>query len=338
MQFFLMQFSAKLWTTRLTRALAGILLLGPALLAPALAQAPYPTRTVTMIVPFPPGGGTDVGARIIATRLTAKWGQSVVVEHRGGAAGIVGMEAAAKAKPDGHTIIMGNVGTIAINNSLYKKLPYDHETAYAPINFVADLPLVLLSFPGLAAKTPKDIIAMAKMEPGKVTFASSGAGGAPHLAAEIFEDMAGIKMLHVPYKGGGPAVTDLMAGHVNILFTTVLEAVGHVKGGKLRGMAVTSSQRSPALPEVPTMAEAALPGYDTGSWLGLLAPAGTPAAIVDKIATDVRDIVSEAETRERFISQGALPRAMSNPQFIALIAAEKKRYAKLIADKNIRTE
>lgn len=304
---------------------------------PARAQ-PYPNRTVTMIVPFPPGGGTDVGARLIAQRLTAKWGQSVVVENRGGAAGIVGMEAAAKAKPDGYTFIMGNVGTTAINNSLYRKLPYDHETAFAPINFVADLPLVMLAYPGLAAKTPKDIIAMAKADPGKVTFASSGAGGAPHLAAEIFEDMAGIKMLHVPYKGGGPAVTDLMAGHVNILFTTVLEAVGHVKSGKLRGMAVTSSARSPALPDVPTVAEAALPGYDTGSWIGLLAPAGTPQAIIDKIAADVRDIVSEPDTREKFISQGALPRAMSNAQFIALIAAEKKRYAKLIADKNIRTE
>ena len=304
---------------------------------PARAQ-PYPNRTVTMIVPFPPGGGTDVGARLIAQRLTAKWGQSVVVENRGGAAGIVGMEAAAKAKPDGYTFIMGNVGTTAINNSLYRKLPYDHETAFAPINFVADLPLVMLAYPGLAAKTPKDIIAMAKADPGKVTFASSGAGGAPHLAAEIFEDMAGIKMLLVPYKGGGPAVTDLMAGHVNILFTTVLEAVGHVKSGKLRGMAVTSSARSPALPDVPTVAEAALPGYDTGSWIGLLAPAGTPQAIIDKIAADVRDIVSEPDTREKFISQGALPRAMSNAQFIALIAAEKKRYAKLIADKNIRTE
>jgi tripartite-type tricarboxylate transporter receptor subunit TctC len=306
--------------------------------AGALAQGQYPARPVTMIVPFPPGGGTDVGARIIAQRLTAKWGQSVVIENRGGAAGIVGMEAAAKAKPDGYTVIMGNVGTIAINNSLYRKLPYDHETAFAPINFVADLPLVMLAYPGLAARTPRDIIAMAKAEPGKVTFASSGAGGAPHLAAEIFEEMAGIKMLHVPYKGGGPAVTDLMAGHVNILFTTVLEAVGHVKAGKLRGMAVTSSARSPAIPDIPTLAEAALPGYETGSWIGLLAPAGTPATITEKIAADVRDIVGEAETRERFISQGALPRAMTQAQFVTLIAAEKKRYAKLIADKNIRTD
>jgi tripartite-type tricarboxylate transporter receptor subunit TctC len=320
------------------------LVIGPPLVAGVAgfghvqAQGAYPNRPVTLIVPFPPGGGTDVGARIVAQRLSAKWGQSVVVENRGGAAGIVGMDAAAKAKPDGYTLIMGNVGTIAINNSLYKKLPYDHETAFAPINFVADLPLVLLAFPGLPAKTPKDIIAMAKADPGKVTFASSGAGGAPHLAAEIFEEMAGIKMLHVPYKGGGPAVTDLMAGHVNILFTTVLEAVGHVKSGKLRGLAVTSSQRSPALPDLPTMAEAALPGFDTGSWLGMLAPAGTPPAIIEKIAADVREIVTEADTCERFVSQGAIPRAMSNAQFITLIAAEKKRYAKLIADKNIRTE
>ena len=299
------------------------------------AQTTYPTRSVTMIVPFPPGGGTDVGARIVAQKLTAKWGQTVVIENRGGAAGIVGMEAAAKAKPDGYTIIMGNVGTVAINNSLYKKLPYDHETAFAPITFVADLPLVMLAYPGFAARTPRDVIALAKSEPDKVTYASSGAGGAPHLAAEIFSSMAGVKMLHVPYKGGGPAVADLMAGHVNILFTTVLEAVGHVKSGKLRGMAVTSSTRSPALPDVPTMAEAALPGYDTGSWIGLLAPAGTPAAIVEKIAVDVREIVEQSDTRQTFVNQGALPRGMSTAQFSALIDADKKRYARIIHEKSI---
>ena len=309
-----------------------------ALFASHVPAQNYPNRTVTMIVPFPPGGGTDVGARIIAQRLSAKWGQSVVVENRGGAAGIVGMEAAAKAKPDGYTFIMGNVGTVSINNSLYKKLPYDHETAFAPITFVADLPLVMLAYPGFAPKTPREVIALAKTEPDKVTFASSGAGGAPHLAAEIFSSMAGVKMLHVPYKGGGPAVADLMAGHVNILFTTVLEAVGHVKSGKLRGMAVTSSVRSPALPDVPTMAEAALPGYDTGSWIGLLAPTGTPAAITDKITADVRDILAQADTRQTFISQGALPRSMSTAEFTALIDADKKRYARIIQDKNIQSQ
>jgi tripartite-type tricarboxylate transporter receptor subunit TctC len=182
------------------------------------------------------------------------------------------------------------------------------------------------------------VIALARSEPDKVTFASSGAGGAPHLAAEIFQSMAGVKMLHVPYKGGGPAVADLMAGHVNILFTTVLEAVGHVKSGKLRGMAVTSSTRSPAFPDMPTMAEAALPGYETGSWIGLLAPAGTPATVIDKITVDVREILAQSDTRQTFITQGAVPRSLSTAEFTALINSDKKRYARVIQDKNIRSE
>ena len=276
--------------------------------ASASAQAPYPNRTVTMIVPFPPGGGTDVGARLVAQKLALKWGQSVVVENRAGAAGIVGMDAAAKAKPDGYTIVMGNVGTTSINGSLYRKMPYEPDTAFAPIALVADLPLVLLAYPGFAARTPRELIALAKAEPDKVNFASSGAGGAPHLAAEIFQSMAGVKMLHVPYKGGGPAVADLMAGHVNILFTTVLEAVGHVKSGRLRGLAVSSSARSPAFPERPTLAESGVPGYESGSWIGLLAPAGTPKPVIDKIAADVLDIVGQGETRNTFIAQGAIPR------------------------------
>jgi tripartite-type tricarboxylate transporter receptor subunit TctC len=317
------------------RILSALLL---ALCASHAAAQTYPNRPVTMIVPFPPGGGTDVGARIIAQKLTTKWGQTVVVENRGGAAGIVGMEAAAKAKPDGYTIIMGNVGTISINNSLYKKLPYDHETAFAPITYVADLPLVMLAYPGFGPKTPREVIALAKTEPDKVTFASSGAGGAPHLAAEIFSNMAGIKMLHVPYKGGGPAVADLMAGHVNILFTTVLEAVGHVKSGKLRGMGVTSAQRSPALPDMPTIAEAALPGYDTGSWIGLLAPAGTPIAVIDKITSDVREILAQPDTQQTFITQGAIPRSLSTAEFTTLINNDKKRYARIIQDKNIQSQ
>ena len=304
----------------------------------AMAQAPWPTRPVTMIVPFPPGGGTDVGARLVAQKLTQKWGQTVVVENRAGAAGIVGMEAGAKSKPDGYTITMGNVGTTSINGSLYKKLPYDADTAFAPITLVADLPLVLLAYPGLAAKTPRELIAAAKAEPDKITFASSGPGGAPHLAAEIFQSMAGIKMLHVPYKGGGPAVADLMAGHVNILFTTVLEAVGHVKSGKLRGMAVTSTTRSPALPDMPTLAEAGVPGYESGSWIGLLAPAGTPPAIIEKIAADVKEIVDQGETRQTFINQGAIPKGTTPAQFAALIETDKKRYARIITDKGLRAD
>ncbi len=304
----------------------------------AVAQAPYPARPVTMIVPFPPGGGTDVGARLIAQKLTQKWGQSVVVENRGGAAGIVGMDAAAKSKPDGYTFVMGNVGTIAINQSLYKKLPYDADTALVSVVMVADLPLVLLANTGLKEKTPADLIAAAKAQPGKFTFASSGAGGAPHLAAEIFQNMAGIRMLHVPYKGGGPAVADLIAGHVNILFTTILEAVGQVKAGKLNGMAVSSKTRSPALPDTPTLAESGVPGYESGSWIGLMAPAGTPAAIIDKVAADTHDIVSLPETRQTLISQGALPRGETLAQFAAVIEGDRRKYARIIIEKGIRAD
>ena len=291
-----------------------------------------------MIVPFPPGGGTDVGARLIAQKLTLKWGQSVVVENRGGAAGIVGMDAAAKSKPDGYTFVMGNVGTIAINQSLYKKLPYDADTALVPIVMVADLPLVLLANTGLREKTPADLIAAARAAPGKFTFASSGAGGAPHLAAEIFQNMTGIKLLHVPYKGGGPAVADLLAGHVNILFTTILEAVGQVKAGKLNGMAVSSKARSPALPDTPTLSESGVPGYESGSWIGLMAPTGTPAAVLEKIAADVHDIVGQADTRQTLISQGALPRGETLAQFAAVIEGDRRKYSRIILDKGIRAD
>lgn len=291
-----------------------------------------------MIVPFPPGGGTDVGARLIAQKLTQKWGQSVVVENRGGAAGIVGMDAAAKSKPDGYTVVMGNVGTIAINQSLYKKLPYDADTALVPVVMVADLPLVLLANTGLKEKTPVELIAAARAAPGKFTFASSGAGGAPHLAAEIFQNMAGIKLLHVPYKGGGPAVADLLAGHVNILFTTILEAVGQVKAGKLNGMAVSSKARSPALPDTPTLSESGVPGYESGSWIGLMAPTGTPAAVLERIAADVHDIVGQTDTRQTLISQGALPRGETLAQFAAVIEGDRRKYARIIIDKGIRAD
>ena len=325
---------------RLALGIIGGALVACASLAPiALAQGNYPTRTVTMIVPFPPGGGTDVGARLVAQKLSQKWGQSVVVENRGGAAGIVGMDAAAKAKPDGYTIVMGNVGTTAINGSLYKsKMPYDPDTAFTPISLVADLPLVLLVNPGLPWKMPADLIREAKAAPDRFTFASSGAGGAPHLAAEIFQSMAAVKLTHVPYKGGGPAVTDLLAGHVNMLFATVLEAAGQVRSGKLRALAVTSKTRSPALPDVPTLADSGVPGYESGSWIGLLTPKGTPVEIVEKIAADVRAVLQEEDTRKTLVDQGALPRALAPAQFGALIDEDKKRYATIIADKNIKLD
>jgi tripartite-type tricarboxylate transporter receptor subunit TctC len=298
----------------------------------------YPSRAVTVIVPFPPGGGTDIGARLVAQKLSLKWGQSVVVENRGGAAGLLGADAVAKAKPDGYTLLVGNVGTQSVNPALYAKMPYNPDTAFEPITMIAELPLVLLVTPSLPYRSVQEVIAAAKAEPGKISYASSGAGGAPHLAAEILKSSAGIELLHVPYKGGGPAVADLMAGHVNLLFATVLEGSGAVRSGKLRGLAVSSATRSLALPELPTVAESGVPGFDTGSWIGMLAPAGTTQAIIQKIAADVRAVLSQDDTRDVLIKQGATPLIMTTEQFTARINLDRKRYGEVIKASGIKVD
>jgi tripartite-type tricarboxylate transporter receptor subunit TctC len=329
----------------MTHLITAAILLAFAALTPAQAQtdsaATYPSRAVTIVVPFPPGGGTDVGARLVAQKLSVKWGQPVVIDNKGGAAGMLGADMVAKARPDGYTLLVGNVGTQSVNPALYKKMSYDPDTAFAPVSMIAELPLVLLINPGLPFKTVKDLITQAKAEPGKISFASSGSGGAPHLATEILQKSAGISMLHVPYKGGGPAVSDLMAGHVNMLFATVLESIGHVKSGKLRGLAVSSASRSPALPDMPTVAESGITGlssFDTGSWIGMLAPAGTPQAIVDKISTDVREVLNQADTRQTLINQGATPLGMTPAAFKARIDADRQKYGRIIQDSSIKVE
>lgn len=298
----------------------------------------YPTRPVTIVVPFPPGGGTDVGARLVAQKLSLKWGQPVIVENRGGAAGRLGADLVAKAKPDGYTLLVGNVGTQSVNPALYKKMPYDADKAFAPIGMIAELPLVMLVTPSLPWQNVKDVVEAAKKEPGKITVASSGAGGAPHLAGEIFQQASGTKMLHIAYKGGGPAALDLMAGHVNIYFGTVLESVGHVKSGKLKGLGVTSASRSPALPELPTIAESGYAGFDTGSWIGLLAPAGTPAAIINKVSADLRGVLALPDTKNTLITQGATPWPMTPEQFAARINSDQQRYGKIIKENNLSAD
>ena len=315
-------------------------LLALALMAIALgAQAQgFPNRPVTLVVPFPPGGGTDTGARIVAQKLGAKWGQTVVVENKGGAAGMIGADLVAKARPDGYTILMGNIGTQAINPSLYKKLPYDPDAAFAPISLVAELPLAMMVNPAVPAKTAKEFIALAKGRPGQLSYSSSGAGGAPHLAAEMFKEATGTFILHVPYRGGGPAIADLLAGHVQLSFMTVLEASGHIKAGKLRALAVTGARRVPAVPEVPTLAEAVLPGFDSISWIGLFAPAGTPKDIVDKISADVRELLASDEVKGKLIELGAVPAGNTPAQFQAMIDSDRKRYAQVIRDKKISVD
>ena len=302
--------------------------------AAAQAQA-FPTRTVTLVVPFPPGGGTDTGARIVAQRLAAKWGQQVVVENKGGAAGQIGADLVAKAKPDGYTILMGNIGTQAINPSLYTRMAYDPDKAFAPISLVAELPLALMVNPAVPAKTAPELVALVRSKPGQLSYSSAGAGGAPHLAAEMFKQATQTFILHVPYRGGGPAISDLLAGHVQLSFLTVLEASGHIKAGKLRALAVTSDKRVPALADVPTLAEGTVPGFNSISWIGLLAPAATPKDIVEKVSADVREVVASEEVKSRLIELGGVPRANTPAQFAQMIEADRKRYAKIISDRKI---
>jgi len=295
----------------------------------------YPAKPVTLVIPFPPGGGTDTGGRILAEQLSKKWGQPVVVENKGGAAGQIGADMVAKAKPDGYTLLLGNIGTQAINPSLYPKMPYDPDTAFAPISLVAELPLAMMVNPSVPAKTANEFIALAKSKPGQFSYSSAGPGGAPHLAAEMFKDQTGTFILHVPYRGGGPAIADLLAGHVQLSFMTVLEASGHIKAGKLRALAVTGDKRVSALPDVPALNEQVLPGFNAISWLGLLAPAGTPPALVEKISSDVRAIMAEDAVKARFINLGGVPHANTPAEFVKMIADDRQRYAKIIRSKKI---
>src|SRR5256712_4723104 len=303
----------------------------------AVAQT-YPAKPVTFIVPFPPGGGTDISARTVAAKLGGKWGHSVVVENRAGAAGILGADAAARARPDGYTLLIVNVGITSINPALYPKLPYNPDTAFAPISLICELPFVLMASPSFAPNTVKELVAYARANPEKVTFASSGQGGSPHLTAEIFQLATGTRLTHVPYKGGGPAMTDLMAGHVDLLFASVLEGSGHIKAGKLKGLAVTHAKRSPAIPDVPTLAEAGVKGAESGSWIALLAPAATPAAIIDKVAADVKEAVAAPDVRDKLIAQGAAPQASTPRELQALIDADRARYGRIIREKGLKAE
>ncbi len=308
-------------------------------LVPAVQAQSYPARSVTIVVPFPPGGGTDTGTRIIAMKLSQKWGLPVVVENKPGAAGMIGADYVSKAKPDGYTLMMGNIGTQSINSSLYgKRMPYKAEGAFAPVTLVAELPMVMLANPKLAARTPAEVIALAKASPGKISYSSSGPGGSMHLAGALFEIATSTDLLHVPYKGGGPAISDLIAGHVDLSFATILESSGHVKGGRLRAIAVTSDKRWPSLPEVPTLAESGLVGFNTGSWIGIVAPAGTPREIVEKVARDAHEVLSIPEVREQFIAQGSTPVGGTPAEFSALIEKDHKRYAQIIRERNLTAE
>ena len=305
----------------------------------ALAQAlTYPTKPIRLVVPFPPGGATDILARDVAQKLTEAWGQAVVVDNRPGAGANIGTELVAKAPPDGYTLLMGTVGTHAINPSLYAKLPYDHIKDFAPVILVAGVPNVLVVNPALPVNSVAELIAYAKANPGKLNFASSGSGTSIHLSGELFKVMAGVQMIHIPYKGSAPAVQDLIGGQVQLMFDNLPPSLPQIKAGKLRALAVTSTTRAPALPDVPTMAEAGLPGFEASSWFGILAPAGTPPAIVAKLNAEIAQWLATPEAKEKLAKQGASAAGGSPDDFARHIAAETAKWAKVVKDSGAKVD
>ncbi|MBA3504909.1 MAG: tripartite tricarboxylate transporter substrate binding protein [Betaproteobacteria bacterium] len=302
------------------------------------AQATYPTKPIRIVVPFPAGGTTDILARAVAQRLSETLGQPAVVDNRPGAGGNIGAELVAKAPADGHTLLMGTVGTHAINASLYSKMPYDHVRDFAPIILVAGVPNVLVVHPSVPVGSVKELIAYAKANPGKLNFASSGSGTSIHLAGELFKTMAGVQMAHVPYKGSAPAVTDLLGGQVQLMFDNLPSALPHIKAGKLKALAVTSATRAAALPDVPTIAESGLAGFDATSWFGLLAPAGTPQPIIARLNNEVAKWLASAEAKEKMAGLGANTAGHSTDEFVRHIAAETSKWAKVVKESGAKVD
>ncbi len=304
---------------------------------PVVAQSNYPARTVRLIVPSSPGGGTDISARILAPQLTQFLGQQVIVENRPGAGTMIGGEAVARATPDGYTLLMG-ISTLAINPAMYKKVPYDALKDLAPISQAVSLSNVLVIHPSMPSRDLKAFIAFAKTRPGQINFASAGVGTSPHLSMELFLVLAKLKMLHVPYKGSGPGVTDLVAGHVPVMMPNMLSAQPHIKSGRLRALGVTGTKRAPGADDIPTIAEAGVPGYEAVQWYGVLAPAGTPGEIIAKLHTGVVRGLQNPEVRKRLNNDGAEAVGSSPTEFAAYIRAETEKWARVIKAAGIQPE
>jgi tripartite-type tricarboxylate transporter receptor subunit TctC len=303
----------------------------------AAAQS-YPSKPIRLIVPFAAGGGNDNVARLVGKRLADGLGQPVLVDNRPGAGGVVGAELAAKSAPDGYTLFLGGVGSHAINPNLHEKLPYDPIKDFAPVALLAQAPLVLVVHPSVPANSVAELTAYARAHPGKLNFASNGNGSSSQLAAVMFDSMAGVEMVHVPYKGLSPALADLLSGQVQLMFSSVVAILPHIKAGKLRGLAVTGAKRLASLPELPTIAESGLPGYEASSWYGILAPAGTPREIVARLNAELTKALEQPEVRASLLAEGAEPVGGSPEAFAAHIRAEKERLGKLIRDAKIRLE
>jgi len=301
------------------------------------AQA-YPSKPVRMIVGFPPGGGTDVVARVISQKLTEWWGQAVTVENRAGATGTIGADVVAKSAPDGYTLIMGHVNSHAIAPNLFAKLPYNAIKDFSAVAYVGYVPNVLAVHPSVGVKTVKELVALLRTKPGQLNYASSGNGSTQHLAGEMFKQLTGTSIVHVPYKGSGDAIKDLLAGVVAMNFDTMPPVLPHIQAGKLRGLAISTPKRLPQLPDVPTFQEEGIVGFDVANWYGVMAPAGTPREIVAKLNADINKAMQVPEVRQRLESVGTQMREQSAAEFEGYMKAEVTKYAKLIKDTGVRVE
>jgi tripartite-type tricarboxylate transporter receptor subunit TctC len=325
---------------RRTLATALGLLAGAGIAPRAVAQpaADYPTRPVRIIVPFAPGGATDVLARLIGGKLAEAWGQQVVVENKPGAGGNIGAEAGARAAADGHTLTLCAAGFMAVNPSLYPKLPYDPVRDFAPVALLVKAPLLLVVNPAVPARSTRELVEWARANPGRLTIGNGGQGTAQHLGGELFTAAAGIRAVHLPYKGSAPATTDLLAGVFDAQFDNMVTLLPHVKSGRLRALGVSSSARVPVLPEVPTIAESALPGFETGTWYGIVAPAATPVPVLDRLNREVARIVALPDVAERLQAMGLLPAVGPRAVFGEFIRSEIAQYGKLIRSAGIRLD
>jgi tripartite-type tricarboxylate transporter receptor subunit TctC len=301
----------------------------------AAAQA-YPYKALRLIIPFPPGGSNDVVGRMVAAQLSTRLGQPVVVENQGGAGGLIGAEMAAKAAPDGYTLLLVSVA-YAFNPAIYK-LSYDPATAFAPVAMLGAGPVVIAVTPSLPVASVKDLVALAKAKPGQLNYATAGVGSFQHLAAELFRQQTATDMVHVPFKGGGPAMMDVIAGNTQVAIGSLIQMLPQIKAGRLKALGVGNATRIPALPELPTVAESGVPGYEVTNWWGIVVPAGTPRPIVERLHRDLAAVVASAETRRRFETEGAEPLPMGPDEFGRYIAAETAKWARVVKDAGIKAE
>jgi tripartite-type tricarboxylate transporter receptor subunit TctC len=302
------------------------------------ADSVYPSRPIRMVIPFAPGASNDITARLIAPKLSDALGQSVVVDNRGGAGGVLGADLVAKSLPDGYTLLMGSPGPLTVNPVLLPNLPYQPKRDFVPVTLLAIVPSILEVNPALPAKSVQELIALARATPGKFNYASAGVGSVPHLAGELFKLLAKVDLVHVPYKGSSPAITDLLGGQVSMFFDNMASAVPYVKAGRLRALAITSPKRSAVMPDLPTMIEAGVPGYEAYSWNGIVAPAGTPPATIKRLAAEIAAVLASPEIREKMKGLGAEVVANSPAEFASFMEKESAKWGRVVREANIKPE